>query len=96
MRKYATEFSLNVYPSFKTVIPASQLELCEKDSHKYHIYGILLAPKYFLKEGSIVQYKDHFSVTLFSNSFDEYTEHKLDVMFARAKTNELFNTVTAY
>ena len=96
MRKYTTEFSLNVYPSFKTVIPASQLELCEKGSHKYHIYGILLAPKYFLKEGSIVQYEDHFSVTLFSNSFDKYTEHKLDVMFASDLNHQRIQFKSSY
>ena len=76
MRKYTTEFGLNVYTSYKTVIPAAHLEILEKvDSHKYHIYGILLAPKVFIKEESVVKHRDYFSIILFAYMEDKYTEY---------------------
>lgn len=42
MRKYIFEAGLNVFTSFKTLIPVEGLEdLSKKDKHRYHIYGIL-------------------------------------------------------
>ena len=83
MRKYTTEFGLNVYTSYKTVIPAAHLEILEKvDSHKYHIYGILLAPKVFIKEESVVKYRDYFSIILFAYMEDKYTEYTVNVKLA--------------
>lgn len=36
-RKYLSEFGLNVYTSYKSIIPIENLEFI-KDSRKYHIY----------------------------------------------------------
>ena len=42
MRKYVFEAGLNVFTSFKTLIPVEGLEdLSKRDKHNYHIYGIL-------------------------------------------------------
>ncbi len=79
MRKYQTEFGLDVYTQWKTIIPAAQLEIVEKGpEHNYHIYGILLGPKYFIKPDSIIQYEDHISIVLFENAENSYAEYPLD------------------
>lgn len=79
MRKYQTEFGLNVHINYKTVIPPSHLKFVDNDDHKYHIYGILLTPKFFCVPESIVKYPDHFDIRLFSNSFDQYQEYTLSI-----------------
>lgn len=49
MRKYIFEAGLNVFTSFKTLIPVEGLEdLSKKDKHRYHIYGILSYDQAFL------------------------------------------------
>lgn len=44
MKKYSAEFGLNIYSSYKTVIPVEYLDMVD-DGRKYHIYGILSVPK---------------------------------------------------
>ena len=49
MRKYLFEAGLDVYTSFKTLIPVESLnELSKGDKHRYHIYGILAYDQIFL------------------------------------------------
>lgn len=49
-RKYLFEAGLNVYVSYKTLIPVEHLKNWEQeDKHKYHIYGILSCPKMYFK-----------------------------------------------
>ena len=97
MRKYTTEFALNVYTSFKTVIPAAHLELIEKvDRHKYHIYGILLAPKVFIKQNSIVKHSDHFSVVLFTYVDEECTEYTINVQIAKDLDHQKISIKSTY
>lgn len=48
-RKYLFEAGLNVFTSYKTIIPVEHLEeLSKYDNHRYHIYGILSYNKFFL------------------------------------------------
>jgi len=97
MRKYTTEFALNVYTSFKTVIPAAHLELIEKvDRHKYHIYGILLAPKVFIKQNSIVKHSDHFSVVLFTYVDEGCTEYTINVQIAKDLDHQKISIKSTY
>lgn len=79
MRKYQSEFGLDVYTNYKAIIPPSQLKLIETDNHKYHIYGILLAPKFFCVPESIVYYTDHFEIKLFSDSFGLHQEYTVPI-----------------
>ena len=79
MRKYQTEFSLDVYPQFKTLIPAAQLEYFEEESgRKFHIYGILLGPRFFVKPESIKQYENYISIVLFTNAEGECAEYQIN------------------
>lgn len=75
MRKYQTEFGLNVYTNYKAIISPSQLESFESSTHQYHIYGILLAAKYFLLQDSVTQYVDHIELILFANAFGKHYEY---------------------
>lgn len=54
MRKYFTEFGLNVYTSYKTLIPVNYLDSVKHDA-EYHIYMVLSAPKAFIERDSIVK-----------------------------------------
>lgn len=84
MRLYQTEFGLTTFFNYKTIIPASHLELLEdEDNRDYHIYGILLAPKFFYKPDSVICFSDHFEITIFSNSFEQYSEYTIPVCFAK-------------
>lgn len=41
-RKYSFEAGLNVFTSYKTIIPVEDFSILKKiDPHRYHIYGIL-------------------------------------------------------
>lgn len=62
-RKYITEFGLNVYTSFKTIVPVEHLHTIN-DGHKYHIYMIMSAPKIIYDNKSIIKYKDKINVDL--------------------------------
>ena len=47
-RKYLFEAGLDVYTSFKTILPVEYLkDLENKDDHKYHIYAILAYPQVY-------------------------------------------------
>ncbi|MDU1453163.1 hypothetical protein [Paraclostridium sordellii] len=52
MKKYSAEFGLNIYSSYKTVIPVEYLDMVQ-DGKKYHIYGILSVPKVKVNSDSI-------------------------------------------
>lgn len=54
MRKYITEFGLDVSTGYKTLIPVEHLDKVN-DGHKYHIYFILSCEKIFIEPDSIVQ-----------------------------------------
>lgn len=54
MRKYFTEFGLNVRTAYKTIIPVEHLDKIN-DGHNYHIYFILSCEKIFIVPNSIVQ-----------------------------------------
>ncbi|HHX61952.1 MAG TPA: hypothetical protein GX707_14780 [Epulopiscium sp.] len=43
-RKYLSEFGLNVFTSYKTIIPVEHLDIID-DDHDYHIYSIMSCPK---------------------------------------------------
>ncbi len=83
LRKYQTEFGLNAYTQFKTIIPAAQLEDIEKSTnYNYHIYGILLGPKYFIKPDSICQCGENITLVIFANAEDDYVEYQLKFTIA--------------
>lgn len=62
-RKYFTEFGLNVFTSFKTIVPVEHLEKIPNDKN-YHIYGILSCPKITVDEKSLSTSKNGISCTL--------------------------------
>lgn len=64
MRKFFTEFGLNVSTSYKTLIPVEYLHMV-KDKHAYHIYFILSCPKLFINPESIVKQKDNISLQIY-------------------------------
>jgi hypothetical protein len=61
LRKYFTEFGLDVYTSYKTLIPVENLEYV-KDFARYHVYFILSIPR-------VMIHKDSFSVETSGVSF---------------------------
>ena len=49
-RKYSFEAGLNVFTSYKTIIPVEDFSILKKiDPHRYHIYGILSYNQFFKK-----------------------------------------------
>lgn len=64
MRKYFTEFGINVSTAFKTIVPVEHLDEI-KDSHKYHIYFILSCDKIFIDSDSIIQSKEGIFLKLY-------------------------------
>lgn len=66
-RKYFSEFGLNVFTSFKTLVPVEQLEKIPNDKN-YHIYGILSCPKITVDEKSLLSSEKGISFTLFENN----------------------------
>ena len=97
MRKYSTEFALNIYTSYKSVIPVGHLEIVEKyDAHRYHIYGILLAPKIFIKVDSVKKFREYFSVVLFSCDGDKTTEYTVNVNLAIDLDHQKVNITSTY
>lgn len=64
MRKFFTEFGLNVSTSYKTIIPVEHLQKV-KDEHQYHIYFILSCSKIFIVPDSIITDKKYMSLQLY-------------------------------
>ncbi len=64
MRKFFTEFGLNVSTSYKTIIPVEYLQEV-KDQHEYHIYFILSCSKIFIVPESIVADEKSISLQLY-------------------------------
>lgn len=63
MRKYFTEFGLNVFTSYKTIVPVEHLERVQKNA-KYHIYGILSIPRVIIDKESFIVSEDGFKCIL--------------------------------
>lgn len=63
MRKYLTEFGLNVFTSYKTIVRAEDLDEI-KDNKKYHIYMILSLPKAIIDINSIIVDEKDFSIRM--------------------------------
>lgn len=70
MRKYFTEFGLNVSTAFKTIVPVEHLEKV-KDNHKYHIYFILSCEKIFIDSSSIFKLEEYIGLKLYKISGGE-------------------------
>lgn len=64
MRKFFTEFGLNVSTSYKTIIPVEYLQEV-KDEHDYHIYFILSCAKIFIVPDSITTDEKSISLQLY-------------------------------
>jgi len=52
IRKYSTEFGLNVFTSYKTIIPVEHLDKVRDDA-RYHLYCILGTPRTFFDVQSL-------------------------------------------
>ena len=53
-RKYSFEAGLNVFTSYKTIIPVEDFSILKKiDPHRYHIYGILSYNQFFIRKKDI-------------------------------------------
>ena len=62
-RKYLAEFGLNVFTSYKTIIPVEHLDQID-DGHKYHIYFIMSCPKIVIEKDSLFTNENGISLTL--------------------------------
>lgn len=64
-RKYSFEAGLNVFTSYKTIIPVEDFSILKKiDPHRYHIYGILSYNQFFIRKKDIQKRNDGIKVTL--------------------------------
>lgn len=79
-RKYLFEAGLNVYTSFKTIVPVEKLQLLDSiDSRKYHLYCILSYPQmYFRNEKTHID-STGIHICLFSLNNGVETEYMLPV-----------------
>lgn len=83
MRKFFTEFGLNVSTSYKIIIPVEYLQEV-RDGHEYHIYFILSCDKIFIFPDSITT--DEKSISLRLYKIDRGKNSNLqDVKFSLAK-----------
>ncbi|PNQ84108.1 hypothetical protein C1T20_19265 [Paenibacillus polymyxa] len=63
MRKYFSEFGLNVFTSYKTIVPVEHLDKVQNNA-EYHIYGILSIPRVILDKESFTVSEDGFKCIL--------------------------------
>lgn len=103
MRKYLFEAGLDVYTSFKTLIPVESLnELSKGDKHRYHIYGILAYDQIFFDIEKTKTTEKGIQVGLFSANGEKkeytmllwtilpglnHTKVELDISFPPTKMN---------
>jgi len=80
MRKYFTEFGLNVSTAYKTIIPVEHLDEVD-DGHDYHIYFILSAPKIFVRPESILTECEGISLQIYKIIGGKQSELQ-DIKFA--------------
>lgn len=76
MRKYFSEFGLNVYTSYKTLIPVEHLDKV-KDDARYHIYMILSVPRVVIEKESVEIYEDEIQFTLKKIVGEEEELHRI-------------------
>ena len=97
MRKYMSEFGLNVYAKLTTLISPTYLEALERrGKHKYHIYGIVLVPKFFIKENSFELHQDHIRLNIFTNAFGSYSEYTVGFSLDNKLNHEYVRCSTTY
>ncbi len=66
-RKYIFEAGLDVFTSFKTIVPVENLmELSKFDEHLYHIYGILSYNRIYFRKEKTKVISNGIQVTLFT------------------------------
>lgn len=66
-RKYIFEAGLDVFTSFKTIVPVENLmELSKFDKHLYHIYGILSYDRIYFRKEKTKIISNGIQVTLFT------------------------------
>lgn len=65
-RKYSFEAGLNVFTSYKTIIPVENLNMLKTiDPHRYHIYGILAYNQIFFRKERIEKKQDGIKMVFF-------------------------------
>lgn len=79
-RKYLFEAGLDVFTSYKTIIPVEHLkELSKFDNHQYHIYGILSYNKLFFRKEKTQITSKGINVCLFTVIDNKEVEYELPV-----------------
>lgn len=79
-RKYLFEAGLNVFTSYKTIIPVEHLEeLSKYDNHRYHIYGILSYNKFFFRKEKTEITSKGIKVCLFTIIDNKEVEYELPI-----------------
>lgn len=63
LRKYLSEFGLNTYTSYKTIVPIEMLNQIQ-DNAKYHIYMILSTPRVLIEKENLCIKKDGITIFL--------------------------------
>lgn len=77
-RKYLFEAGLNVYTSFKTLIPVEQLQNLESvDTRKYHLYSILACPQMFFRKEKTYTDSTGVHICIFASNNGIETEYVL-------------------
>ena len=78
MRKFIFEAGLGVFTSFKTLIPVENLEYIKaRDSHRYHIYGILAYDQAFFKKEKTYTTEKGINIGLFTVNNGDEKEYEL-------------------
>lgn len=79
-RKYLFEAGLDVFASYKTLVPVENLEELSKwDAHRYHIYGILSYNKIFFRKDKTIVTSNGIKICLFAVSDNEEIEYELPI-----------------
>jgi len=79
-RKYLFEVGLDVYTSYKTLIPVEQLQNLEcVDNRKYHIYSILACPQVFFCQENMYVDNNGIHICMFSFNKGSKIEYSLPI-----------------
>lgn len=80
-RKYSYEAGLDVFTSYKVIVPVEHLEkLAELDFHKYHIYSILAYEQFYFKKEKTFCDLHGLKITLFAVVEGKELEYELPLL----------------
>ncbi len=96
MRYFQTEVSLNVQFSAKTISYVSQLEKLDANGFEYHLYAILLAPRFYYKPESLRASKEGIKFTVFAPNLEGTNEFEIPIQFHKELDHRKINFASTY